>query len=347
MTKPLIYDLSTPALKQVLDELKQPGFRLKQLQQGLYNKLYDNFDQFAAMPKAFRQVLAERFTINPLQVAKRLVSKDGNTEKLLFELVDDKLIETVLMRFERRNTLCVSTQVGCPMGCVFCATGQMGYQRNLSAGEILSQIIFFQRQLHSNGEALRNIVYMGMGEPFLNYSNVSQSLQVLSDPEKIGLGARRITVSTVGIIPRIPDFGCDHPQANLAISLHAPDDELRSQILPANRQYPLDKLMLACRDYIAQTNRKLTFEYALIAGLNDSDAHAHQFARLIKGMLCIVNLITLNPSKSYPTPGSSQDRVQAFRNILVQHGVRVTVRLRRGLDINAGCGQLASPQQAT
>lgn len=344
MTKPLIYDLSTAQLSQVLQELDQPAFRLKQLHQGLYNKLYARFEEFDAIPKALRSALDERFTIEPLSVAKTLRSHDGNTEKKLFSLQDGNLIETVLMRFERRNTLCVSTQVGCPMGCVFCATGQMGFVRNLSAGEILGQIIHFQKELRAGDEALRNVVYMGMGEPFLNYPNVSQSLDYLSDPERLGLGARHITVSTVGVIPRIAQFGEQHPQVNLAISLHAPTDELRTRLLPANRQYPLEKLMQACRDYISQTNRKLTFEYALIDGLNDSPEHARQFAQLVRGMLCIVNLITLNPSKKYATPGSPPAQVQAFRDVLVEHGVRVTLRLRRGLEINAGCGQLASAE---
>ncbi|MEA4812008.1 MAG: 23S rRNA (adenine(2503)-C(2))-methyltransferase RlmN [Anaerolineaceae bacterium] len=344
MTDALIYDLSSHELAALFSEMKQPSFRLKQIHQGLYNKLYASFDEFEAMPKNLRAELASRYTIEPFTVEQTLKSRDVNTEKILFKCRDGALIETVLMRFERRNTLCVSTQVGCPMGCVFCATGQMGFQRNLSSGEILGQIIHFQRQHHAAGDAIRNIVYMGMGEPFLNYEQVSKSLDHLSDPEKLGLGARHITVSTVGVIPKIARFGADHPQVNLAISLHASNNALRSQLLPANRLYPLPALMKACKEYIGATNRKLTFEYALIEHLNDTPEHAHEFAELIKGMLCIVNLITLNPSKKYPTPGSAYERVEAFRQILVEHGVRVTVRLRRGLEINAGCGQLASAE---
>lgn len=342
MPKQLIYDLTAPQLADALQALDQPVFRLKQLQQGLYNKLYDNFEQFDNIPKSLRMALDEQFSLQAVEPVQILISRDKTTEKALFRLADGNLIESVLMRFERRNTLCVSTQAGCPMGCIFCATGQLGFTRNLSAGEIIAQIIYFQHALRKNDEALRNVVYMGMGEPFLNYANVSQSLSFLSDPEKLGLGARHITVSTVGIIQRIADFAHDHPQVNLAISLHAPNDALRSSLLPANRIYPLTPLIKACDDYIEATNRKLTFEYALIEDVNDSPEQAHEFARLVKGMLCIVNLITLNPSKAYPTRGSGHDRVQAFRDILVEHGVRVTVRLRRGLDIDAGCGQLAS-----
>lgn len=341
MSKAFIYDLTPECLTETLNALGQPAFRAKQMLQGLYNKLYQEFEQFDAIPKALRDTLDEQFEITPLKVHTRIFSKNRDTEKILFETHDGHLIETVLMRFERRNTLCISTQVGCPMGCVFCATGQQGFARNLSMAEILGQFIHFQRELRQKNEALRNIVFMGMGEPFLNYENVSNSLHALSDPERLGIGARHITVSTVGLIPRIAQFANDHPQVNLAISLHAPDDALRSKLLPANKQFPLDKLMQACRDYVQQTNRKITFEYALIDKINDTPEHAHAFAKLLKGLLSIVNLITLNPSKEYPYPGSPHPRVQAFRDVLVSHGVRVTVRLRRGIEINAGCGQLA------
>ncbi len=344
MAKQLIYDLSTQELANQMHSLGQPNFRLKQIQQGLYNKLYASFEEFENIPKNLRAELENLFLFDPLCVEKIQKSRDGNTEKILFKCLDGSLIETVLMRFERRNSLCVSTQVGCPMGCVFCSTGQMGFKRNLSSGEILAQVIHFQRILHAEGEAVRNIVYMGMGEPFLNYEQVSKSLDALSDPERLGIGSRKITVSTVGVLPKIAKFGEDHPQVNLAISLHAANDELRSKLLPANRIYPLRALMKACHDYIQATNRKITLEYALIDQVNDSPIHAQEFAELVRGMLCIVNLITLNPSKDYPTPGSSRERVEAFRQILVDNGVRVTVRLRRGIEINAGCGQLASPE---
>jgi len=344
MSKTIIYDLTTHELEDQLRSLGQPNFRLKQIHQGIYNKLYATFDEFENIPKDLRTGLDELFLINPLSVEKVLKSRDGNTEKVLFKCLDGSLIETVLMRFERRNSLCVSTQVGCPMGCVFCSTGQMGFQRNLSSGEILAQVIHFQRLLHTEGEAVRNIVYMGMGEPLLNYDQMSKSLDDLSNPDKLGVGSRHITVSTVGVLPKIARFGTDHPQVNLAISLHAPNDELRSQLLPANRIYPLRALMKACWEYVESTHRKLTFEYALMDQVNDTPEHAQEFAELVQGMLCIVNLITLNPSKDYATPGSSRERVEAFRQILVDNGVQVTVRVRRGIEINAGCGQLASPE---
>jgi len=344
MPKTLFYDLSSQELEDQMRLLGQPGFRQKQILQGIYNKLYASFDELENIPKNLRIELDNLFLLNPLSVEKVLKSRDGNTEKVLFKCLDGSLIETVLMRFDRRNSLCVSTQVGCPMGCVFCSTGQMGFQRNLSSGEILAQVIHFQRLLHAEGEAVRNIVYMGMGEPFLNYEQVSKSIDALSDPERLGIGSRKITVSTVGVLPKIAKFGEDHPQVNLAISLHAANEELRSQLLPANRIYPLRALMKTCQEYIQATNRKITFEYALIDQINDSPEQAQEFAELVKGMLCIVNLITLNPSKDYPTPGSSRERVESFRQILVDNGVQVTVRLRRGIEIKAGCGQLASPE---
>ena len=344
MPKTLFYDLSTQELEDQMRLLGQPGFRQKQILQGIYNKLYASFDELENIPKNLRIELDNLFLLNPLSVEKVLKSRDGNTEKVLFKCLDGSLIETVLMRFDRRNSLCVSTQVGCPMGCVFCSTGQMGFQRNLSSGEILAQVIHFQRLLHAEGEAVRNIVYMGMGEPFLNYEQVSKSIDALSDPERLGIGSRKITVSTVGVLPKIAKFGEDHPQVNLAISLHAANEELRSQLLPANRIYPLRALMKTCQEYIQATNRKITFEYALIDQINDSPEQAQVFAELVKGMLCIVNLITLNPSKDYPTPGSSRERVESFRQILVDNGVQVTVRLRRGIEIKAGCGLLASPE---
>ncbi|HSN95272.1 MAG TPA: 23S rRNA (adenine(2503)-C(2))-methyltransferase RlmN [Anaerolineaceae bacterium] len=344
MPKTIIYDLTTQELEDQLCSLRQPNFRVKQIQQGIYNKLYASFDEFENIPKDLRAKLDDLFLINPISVEQTLKSRDGNTEKVLFKCLDGSLIETVLMRFERRNSVCISTQVGCPMGCVFCSTGQMGFQRNLSSGEILAQVVYFQRLMHAEGEAVRNIVYMGMGEPFLNYEQVSKSLDALTDPERLGIGSRKITVSSVGVLPKIAKFGTDHPQVNLAISLHAPNDELRSQLLPANRIYPLHALMKTCREYVEATHRKLTFEYALIDQVNDTPEHAQEFADLVQGMLCIVNLIALNPSKDYPTPGSSREKVEAFRQILVDNGVQVTVRLRRGIEIKAGCGQLASPE---
>ncbi|HOE35752.1 MAG: 23S rRNA (adenine(2503)-C(2))-methyltransferase RlmN [Chloroflexi bacterium] len=344
MADALIYDLDFEELVQALNELGQPLFRARQIWSGLYEHLYDDFSQFSNIPSNLRTALAQRYTLSPLSPRASLHSKDRLTEKTLFGLHDNLSVETVLMRYEERNSLCISTQVGCPMGCVFCATGQMGYQRGLSTGEILAQVIHYMRHLQTEGKKLTNIVYMGMGEPFLNYDATMASLRRLTDSTGMNFGARRITISTVGIIPKIEKFSRESLQVNLAVSLHSADNELRSQIVPANRIYPLKNLISACRAYTELTHRRISFEYALIKDLNDTQPAAAQLAGLLKGMLCHVNLIALNPSKAYPLQGSSKEKVQAFADALAERGIPVTVRLRRGIEIQAGCGQLASSQ---
>ena len=344
MAKTLIYDLDFDTFAQALTELGQQPFRARQIWSGLYQQYYEDFSQFSNVPGNLRTALAEQYLLNPLTPLATIRSKDQLTEKILFGLPDDLNVETVLMRYEERNSLCISTQVGCPMGCVFCATGQMGYQRGLSTGEMLAQIIHFMRLLKTEGKSLTNIVYMGMGEPFLNYEATMDSLRRLTDPSAFNFGARRITVSTVGIIPKIEKFSHEGLQVNLAVSLHSADNELRSQLVPANRIYPLKNLISACRAYTDETHRRISFEYALINDVNDSTAAAAQLAGLLKGMLCHVNLIALNPSKHYSLQGSPREKVHAFADVLSERGIPVTVRLRRGIEIEAGCGQLASSQ---
>ncbi len=344
MAKTLIYDLDFDTFAQALTELGQQPFRARQIWSGLYQQYYSDFSQFSNISASLRAALSEQYTLDPLTPRASLRSKDQLTEKTLFGLPDDLSVETVLMRYEERNSLCISTQVGCPMGCVFCATGQMGYQRGLSTGEMLAQIIHFMRLLKTEGKSLTNIVYMGMGEPFLNYEATMDSLRRLTDPSAFNFGARRITVSTVGIIPKIEKFSHEGLQVNLAVSLHSADNELRSQLVPANRIYPLKNLISACRAYTDETHRRISFEYALINDVNDSTAAAAQLAGLLKGMLCHVNLIALNPSKHYSLQGSPREKVHAFADVLSERGIPVTVRLRRGIEIQAGCGQLASSQ---
>jgi len=345
MAKRLIYDLDFEALAAALAELDQPAFRTQQLWEGLYTHYFADFAQFSNIPKDLRDSLSAQFIIDPLRVQKSLLSKDGLTEKVLFTLPDKLSIETVLMRYERRNSLCISTQIGCPMGCVFCATGQMGFIRNISSGEILAQVLHFMRKLKAEDQNLTNIVYMGMGEPFLNYEATMDSIQRLMDPRGLNFGARRITISTVGIIPKIEQFTKENLQVNLAVSLHAADDSLRSQLVPANRMFPLSKLIPACKAYTEQTHRRISFEYALIDGVNDSREATLGLSSLLRGMLCHVNLIALNPSKKYSLQGSSKTKVHAFSATLEEHGIPVTIRLRRGVEIQAGCGQLASAEK--
>lgn len=344
MPKMLIYDLDFESFSKAMADLDQQPFRARQIWSGLYQQHYGEFSQITNISGSLRAALSDQYTLNPLTPRTTLRSKDQLTEKTLFGLPDDLSIETVLMRYEDRNSLCISTQVGCPMGCVFCATGQMGYQRGLTAGEILAQVIHAMRLLQVEGKSLTNIVYMGMGEPFLNYEATMDSLRRLTDPTALNFGARRITVSTVGIIPKIEKFSHEGLQVNLAVSLHSADNELRSQLVPANRIYPLKNLLSACRAYTEETHRRVSFEYALINDVNDSPAAAAQLAGLLRGMLCHVNLIALNPSKQYPLQGSPREIVRVFADTLSERGIPVTVRLRRGIEIQAGCGQLASSQ---
>jgi len=345
MDKQLLLDLSKEELAEELKKLQQPGFRAKQVLEGIYKHHYRDFSEFRNVPNSLKTDLEAGFLIDPIVSSESIVSKDKRTIKYLFEIQQGSRIETVLMKYSDRNTVCISTQVGCPMGCVFCATGQMGFSRNLSSGEILGQVLFVMRALEVNSEKLTNLVFMGMGEPFLNYPAVMKTIENLTDPELLNFGARRITISTVGIIPKLKEFTALDSQVNLAVSLHAPENELRSKLVPANRMHPLKSLIAACKEYTDKTRRRITFEYALIDDVNDSDIQAKQLISLVKGMLCHVNLIALNPSKDYPMPGSSQERVNAFAKILTDYGIPCSIRLRRGIEINAGCGQLAQSQQ--
>ncbi len=344
MTKQLILDLNVTELEQKLRELGQPKFRHQQVLEGIYKHHYEFFDRFSNIPKNLSAQLESIFSFDSVNLVSTIHSNDKKTIKYLFSLHDQHKIETVLMKYNDRNTVCISSQVGCPLGCVFCSTGQMGFSRNLSTGEILGQVLYIMRELEKNSEKLTNIVYMGMGEPFLNYSNVMESVNRLTDPDLFNFGARRITISTVGIISKIKEFTSLDSQVNLAISLHAPTDELRSQLVPNNRIHPLNPLIEACREYVDSTRRRITFEYALIQDVNDNEQQARQLFSLLKGILCHINLIALNPSKEYPLPGSSRDRVDAFQSVLQQAGIPSSIRLRRGIDINAGCGQLAQSQ---
>ena len=345
MTKPILYDQSSETLQAVLRELGQPAFRLKQLEEGLYQHRYMDFGEFSTIPKSLLDALEERFSLFPLVMSRDIVSRDRQTQKFLFKLPDENFIETVLMHYEGRHTVCISTQVGCPMGCVFCATGQMGYTRNLTAGEILSQIIFCMRRLADEGKDLTNVVYMGMGEPFLNYDEVMASIARLTDQKGLNFGARRITISTVGILPRIRQFTEAKSQVNLALSLHAPNDALRSTLVPSNEFYPLKSLIEASKKYTDYTHRRVLIEYALIDGVNDTLALADELATLLHGMLCLVNLIALNPSQDGGLKGSPREKVEAFRDRLMKRSIQTTIRLKRGIEINAGCGQLATTQK--
>lgn len=359
----LIYDLDLPALTDILKQWNEPTYRAKQIWQGLYQHLYSTPEQFTNLPASLREKIAGQFTFAPFSVKTYLDSSDKSTRKTLFQLPDGNLIEAVLMRYgdpaddpqmassdtnrrgaKNRRTLCISTQAGCAMGCVFCATGQMGFKRNLSSGEIVAQVMYYAQMLKEQGEAVSNIVFMGMGEPFHNYDNVMSTIDRLNDADGYKLGARRMTISTVGLAPQIRRFADEHRQVNLAISLHAADDDERLAIMPVNKRYKIDDVLEACKYYIEQTHRRVTFEWALINGVNDTPEVARKLAARLKGLLCHVNAIPLNPTQGYDGEATNRQRAQAFSDVLEAAGIPCTIRMRRGIDINAGCGQLAGAE---
>ncbi|HRE00192.1 MAG TPA: 23S rRNA (adenine(2503)-C(2))-methyltransferase RlmN [Ilumatobacteraceae bacterium] len=337
-----LYDVDRDGLAELLAD--QPRYRVDQVWSGLYDQFAEPAD-LTNLPKALRHTLAERLPTALTTVVER-VSDDGDTVKYLFQLPDGGRIETVLMLYPDRVTACVSSQVGCAMGCGFCATGQAGFTRHLTTGEIVEQVVRAARTAKALDRRLGNIVFMGMGEPLANEAAVWPAVQRIHDD--IGLGARRLTVSTVGVVPGIAKLaGWDMP-VNLAVSLHAANDTLRDQLVPINRRYPLGVLMDACADYLRRTGRRLSFEWALIADTNDGDHDARELADLCRSLplAAHVNIIPLNPTPGYLTRGAAPERVRAFRDRLTALGVNATVRANRGTDIDAACGQLAAGQAA-
>lgn len=335
-----LYGLSEVELEHKVVEMGQPRFRAKQIVQWIYEKGATDFDQMTNLPLALRTTLSEHFCFGHLTVDTEQVSQDG-TRKRLYRLHDNKLIESVLMPYrDGRRTACISSQAGCAMGCKFCATGQMGFARHLTAEEIFEQAQLFSQELQQQGERLSNIVLMGMGEPFHNYDAVIEAIHLLKD--RLGIGARRITVSTVGLVPKIRAFAQEGLQVKLAISLHSTLDAERTAIMPINRKYSIEELIDACREFVESTNRRITFEYALINGQNDTPEEATRLRNLLQGLMCHVNVIPLNPTAGYEGEPSDPVRVQAFIDILEQGGIPATIRVRRGIDIDAGCGQLKS-----
>jgi 23S rRNA (adenine2503-C2)-methyltransferase len=345
MDKPLIFDLDQQTLTSTLLSWGEPAYRAKQIWKGLYQSNWAKPEEFTNIPLSLRVNLAEYFSYQHLSPIRTSNSTDGEPQKILFYLPDGNPIETVWMSYDKRHTLCVSTQSGCAMGCAFCATGQMGFLRNLNSGEIIEQILYFTRRFRTRGERVTNVVFMGMGEPFHNYENVMAAIDRLNDPDGMNLGARRFTISTIGLVPAIQRFTTEHRQVNLAVSLHGADDALRSSLLPVNKKYPLGKLLEALREYTGATKRRITFEWALIQGINDTDEQAHKLAQLLRGMLAHVNVIPLNPTQGFQGKATTHKQVTHFQAILENHGIPCTIRLRRGIDIQAGCGQLASKER--
>jgi len=345
MMRPLIYDLDQTDLSQHLESWGQPAYRARQIWRGLYQNFWVRPEEFTNLPAALRLKLEEEFSFEALSPITILESSDGRTTKTLFRLKDEQAIEAVLMRYDRRCTLCISTQVGCAMGCVFCATGQMGFHRHLTSGEIVAQVMYYARKLHAEGRSVTNVVVMGMGEPFHNYDNTMAAIDRLNDAEGYNFGARRFTVSTVGLVPMIRRFAEEKRQVNLAISLHAAEDALRLTMLPITKKYTVDEILASCDDYVRATGRRITFEWALIREVNDTPEQARLLAGKLKGLLCHVNAIPLNPTQGFSGQATTRERAEAFKEILNAAGIPCTIRLRRGIDIQAGCGQLASRAQ--
>lgn len=343
---PNVYDLSRDELSATLQSWGYQRYRVDQLWTWLYGHKATDFAAMHTLPRELRERLAAEYRLGNLELVTEVWSSDGETRKAALRLPDGQIIETVLMRYEGvRRTACISTQAGCAMGCVFCATGQMGFARHLSAGEIVEQALYVARILEADGERLSNVVLMGMGEPFHNYDATLTAIRGLMDEDGLNIGQRHITVSTVGLAPAIRRFAGEGLQVRLAISLHAATDTERSALLPVNRRYPLAELLGAVRGYIAATNRRVTFEWTLIAGENDTPETAHRLGALLEGLLCHVNVIPLNPTSGYAGQPSDPERVARFVGILESYGLPTTVRVRRGIDVNAGCGQLKADLQ--
>jgi 23S rRNA (adenine2503-C2)-methyltransferase len=345
--RPHVLDLTADQLRDAVAAWGEPPYRAAQVRRWLYRRLAASFDEMTDLPAALRSRLAAAFEVAPPAVVRHLDSPDGATRKALLRLADGNTVEAVLMRYEStergraRNSVCVSSQVGCAMGCVFCATGRQGFVRNLTPAEILAQVLHFARELRDAGGArVTNVVFMGMGEPMANYRAVLQAVRALNAADGLGLAARHITVSTVGLVSGIRRLAGEPLQVGLAVSLHAPNDALRRHLVPTAGPESVQAVLDACRDYAARTGRRVTFEYALIKGVNDTPELARELAARLRGLLCHVNLIPLNPIGDGRFRRPDRRRVLAFQQELTERGIPCTVRVEKGVEIMAACGQL-------
>jgi len=333
-----ILDLSLEDLADWLKSVNQPAFRAKQIHRWMVQRRISSFDEMTDLPTALRTQLANEFSYSSFEVTGHQIAADA-TEKLLLRLHDGELVECVLMRDPDRRTVCISTQVGCAMGCVFCASGLLGVKRNLTPTEIIEQVLVLHR-LMKDDERITNVVVMGIGEPLANYSSLMQSLKFLTAEDGFGLGARRITVSTVGLPEKIRELAQSGQQYNLAVSLHAPNDALRTEIVPVNRSIGIQQILAAADDYFEMTGRRISYEYVLMAGINDRPQHAEELASLLRGRNAHVNLIPMNGVNELVMTAPRDPETQQFLEILERRGVTATVRKRKGADIDAACGQL-------
>ena len=324
-------------LKETVTLLGEKAFRAKQLYEWMHEKLADDFDEMTNLSKAFREKLKENCVLTSLKALEVQTSKIDGTQKYLFALADGNVVESVLMKYKHGNSVCISSQVGCKMGCRFCASTIGGWTRNLLPSEMLDQIYKIQKL---SGERVSNVVVMGTGEPMDNYDNLIRFIHMLSDENGLNISQRNITVSTCGIVPRMYDLAEENLQITLAISLHASNQEKRQELMPIANKYSIDEVLDACRNYFEKTGRRLTFEYSLVGGKNDSQEDAQELAQLIKGLNCHVNLIPVNPIKERDFVQSGKKVIENFQNKLEKYQINVTIRREMGRDIDGACGQL-------
>jgi 23S rRNA (adenine2503-C2)-methyltransferase len=331
-----ILDLNLQELKHWMKSNNESEFRAKQIFDWIYKNVWE-FNEMKNIPASLKSKLCNTFYIGIPEIVQTLISDSDDTRKLLLRYRDGNVIESVIMKYNHGNSICVSTQIGCRMGCGFCASTIGGVVRNLSSGEILAQILVGQKNI---GERISNIVLMGSGEPLDNYENVLKFICLVNSEDGLNIGQRHITLSTCGIVPKIYDLAEENLQLTLAISLHAPNDALRKSMMPIAYQYSIEELMKVCKYYVNKTNRRITFEYSLVKGVNDSLDQAEELVKLLKGMLCHVNLIPINEIREKSFKKSTTDNVKAFLNKLEGLGIETTIRKEMGADINAACGQL-------
>ncbi len=340
------YDYTLDELMVWMEERGRPPFRARQLFRWLYHNLITSFDEITVLPKELRQRLADELPLAALSPVYEIHTDDDETVKMLYRTPDKLTLETVLMFYPDRATICVSCQVGCAVGCSFCATGMGGLQRNLTTGEMVAQVVDIARRSREMGRPLTNLVMMGMGEPFHNYAATMKMIGIINDENGMNFGARRITISTSGVVPFIDKLADEPYQVNLAISIHAGNDELRSQLVPLNQRWPLNELIGAVRRYIETTGRRVSFEYALMSTVNDSDEDARQLASVLRGLRCHVNVIPYNPTPAAPYARPTAEKINRFTSIIEAAGIPATVRYSRGVDIGAACGQLRAEHEA-
>lgn len=332
-----IYDYRLEDLKEYFKSINEKEFKAIQVYEWLYKKRVKTFDEMTNVKKEVIEKLKQDFSIKPLEVLKKQI--DTDVCKYLFGLEDGNKIEAVLMKHDYGNSLCVSTQVGCNMSCAFCESGRLKKVRNLNSYEMVLQILQVEEDLKIR---ISHVVLMGIGEPFDNYDNVIRFIDIINEPKGIDLGARHITVSTSGLVPKINEFAENPKQVNLAISLHAPNNEIRNQIMPINKAYPIEKLIEAVKNYLNKTNRRVTFEYIMLQGINDSEKEAIELASLLKGINCYVNLIPYNETSHIKYKKSTKEQIMKFYDTLKKHNINVTVRKEFGRKVSAACGQLRS-----